>query len=475
VKEPCVNSTVLQRLRAELARAADEPAAVFAWQRDVRLSQLLRFHYETRHNRAYRQLLHQHGITSPTRLPMTAAGLEELPIVEKDFLRAARYDQTPAVPRADVRFVVCTSGSTGAPMNVPQSHALGRRAWGEMYARILLMAGREDLLDAPGYFVAHFNDAQPTTGTFVGMTQMREALSERVIMGNTSDPLRRHIEVLLGHRPRFSCSAPGFYLAVLAGAQEQGLDLRRTALDAVIPGGTPLSPENHARLKDGFGLRTLHLGYVGSELGWMGVQIAENGPYAIFADEYVLEVVDDAGRHVAPGERGRVLVTALGSDAVPLIRYANGDTARYLGRGGPYANFVLVDEFSRETQAIIGDGKVSYDDMASMPRAMAEMGAPVAAFQLAKRLAPDGRDQVHLRVELVDPDQDADTITQAAIRALRRHPHMDFHLSDGELPPPIVETYAPGHLTAGRFKVPIYVDETREAIPARRDPDVRHR
>lgn len=459
-----MNSSLLHHLRAELARAADESPAAFEWQRDVRLSQLVRFHYQTPYNTAYRRLLEAHGITAATRLPTTAAGLEDLPVVEKDFLRVARYEDTSAVPAADVRFVVSTSGSTGTPMSVPQSHAFGRRAWGEMYARILLLAGREDLLDQPAYFIAHFSDAIPTTGTFVGTTQMRETLSERAVIGNTSDPLSRHLEVLLGHRPRYSCSAPGFYLAVLAGAQAQGMDLSRIALDAIIPGGTPLTRENHARLKEGFGLTTLHLGYVGSELGWMGVQITEHGPYVIFADEYVLEIVDDAGRHVAPGQRGRVLVTALSSDAAPLIRYANGDTARYLGRGGPYANFPLVDEFSRETQAIIGDGKVSYDDIASMPRAMAEMGAPVTVFQLAKRLAPDGRDQVHLRVELADPDQDPEVVTQAAIKALRRHPHMDFHLGGGELPPPIVETYAPGHLAAGRFKVPLYVDETREAV-----------
>jgi phenylacetate-coenzyme A ligase PaaK-like adenylate-forming protein len=457
----------LERLRAELERVANQPSAVFERQQDARLMQLVRFHYENRLNIAYRRLLDRHGISSVARLPITVQGLGALPVVEKDFLREADYAHQPTVQGEQVRFVVWSSGSTGSPMSVPQSYAYGRRAWGEMYGRVCMLAGRSDVLGEPAYFVAHSPEANPITGSFVGCTQMSEVLGGHAVVGNTSDALRRHLQVLFGERPRYACSAPGFFLALLAGAQAESIDLRGMALDAVIPGGGPLSAENHARVKEGFGLTTLRLGYVCTELGWMGVQIAEDGPYAIFADEYIIEVVNEAGTHVARGERGRVLVTALSCDSVPLIRYANGDTARYLGRSAAYANFPLLDEISRDTLAIIGDGKVSYEDMAQMPRTMEAMGAPVAAFQLAKRLSPDGRDQVHLRVELVDPGQDVEHVTWAAIAALRKHPHMDFHLGDGELPWPIVETYAPGHLTTGRFKVPIYADETRPVAVAR--------
>jgi phenylacetate-coenzyme A ligase PaaK-like adenylate-forming protein len=461
-----LNGTLLERLRGELERAANEPASVFRWRRDARLMRLVRFHYADSRNPAYRHYLERHAFSSIGRLPITAEGLEDLPPVGKDLLREGGYATAAAIPAGDVRFIVSTSGTTGAPTHVPHSRTFGRRVFGELYARMCLMADRPDLLDQPLYFVGHYTNVNRSTGTFAAFTQARELLGKRAVMGSTSDAIACHLQVLLGKHIRSTCSAPHFYLALLAGAEAQGVTLRGAALDAIIAGGAPLSPENRARLKDGFGLSMLRLTYVSSELGWMGFQIAEGGPYAIFADEYVIEVVDDAGRHVAPGERGRVLVTALGSDAAPLIRYANGDTARYLGYGGPYANFPLLDEFGREALAIIGDGKVSYEDLAMMPQAMAAMGAPVGAFQLARRLAPDGRDQIHLRVELIDPGQSTEHVATAAVAALRRHPHMDFHISDGELPMPIVETYAPGHLTAGRFKVPPYVDEVGEGTRA---------
>ena len=462
-----MDGSLLERLRDELGAAASESEAVFGWRRSARLMELVRFHYANARNQTYQRLLVRRGIRSAAQLPITAEGLDALPIVEKDLLRAGDYASVPAIAPADVRFVVATSGSTGSPMSLPQSFRFGRRAWGEMYARACLVAGRADVLGEPAYFVAHYTDTNRGTGSYVGCTQMREVLGGGAIVGSTSDPLARHLEAFFEHQARSSCSAPGFYLALLAGAAARGIDLRGAPLDAVIAGGAPITAENHERLKDGLGLTTLRLGYASSELGWLGVQIAEDGPYTIFADEYIVEVVDQQGRHVAPGERGRVLVTALSGDAAPLIRYANGDTARYLGYGGPYAHFPLLDEIGRETVAIIGDGKVSYDDLAQIPTTMAEMGAPVAAFQLAKRLAADGRDQVHLRVELIDPDQDAEHISRSAIAALRRHPQMDFHIGDGELPMPIVEVFAPGHMTTGRFKVPLFVDETRTTTIAR--------
>jgi phenylacetate-coenzyme A ligase PaaK-like adenylate-forming protein len=460
-----MQASALERLRAEIERGSREYPAIFSWTRDVRLMQLLRFHYENPRNGAYRELLRQHGVESAAQLPLTVEGLSALPIVEKNFLRAGEYATQPAVPESQVRYVISTSGSTGSPMRVPHSYDFERRIFGDIFARIYMMLGFEHLLAEPAYFVSHYTPSTKSTGTYACFTQLRDIWGAPVTVGNTCDAFADHVRALSAARS--SCTAPGFYLATLAAAQQQGVDLSETPVELVILGGAPVSVENRARITSGFGLRALRLGYVSSELGWLGIQLEDGGPYSIFADEYIVEVLDEQGQHVAPGERGRVAITALSSDAAPLIRYACGDTARYLGYTGPYTNFPVLDEISRDTMAIIGDGKVMYEDLAEMPRTMAGLGAPVAAFQLAKRRAPDGRDQVHLRVELIDPGQDTRQVEHAAIAALRRHPHMDFHIGDGELPYPVVETYQPGHLTTGRFKVPLYVDETKPAAVAR--------
>ena len=73
----------------------------------------------------------------------------------------------------------------------------------------------------------------------------------------------------------------------------------------------------------------------------LGVEIADNygategfiawqcpqGSYHINAEHVLVELVDDAGHHVAPGEMGRVLITTLENYLMPLVRYDLSDYA----------------------------------------------------------------------------------------------------------------------------------------------------
>jgi phenylacetate-CoA ligase len=73
----------------------------------------------------------------------------------------------------------------------------------------------------------------------------------------------------------------------------------------------------------------------------LGVEIADNygategfiawqcpqGSYHINAEHVLVELVDDGGHHVAPGEMGRVLITTLENYLMPLVRYDLGDYA----------------------------------------------------------------------------------------------------------------------------------------------------
>jgi phenylacetate-CoA ligase len=73
----------------------------------------------------------------------------------------------------------------------------------------------------------------------------------------------------------------------------------------------------------------------------LGVEIADNygttegfiawqcpqGSYHINAEHVLVELVDEAGRQVAPGEMGRVLITTLENYLMPLVRYDMCDYA----------------------------------------------------------------------------------------------------------------------------------------------------
>lgn len=65
----------------------------------------------------------------------------------------------------------------------------------------------------------------------------------------------------------------------------------------------------------------------------------------VLSDNVHLEVLGQDGAPVAPGEVGEVVVTKLGHEAMPLIRYRNGDLARVSGRECPCGRpFPLLEE-----------------------------------------------------------------------------------------------------------------------------------
>lgn len=64
------------------------------------------------------------------------------------------------------------------------------------------------------------------------------------------------------------------------------------------------------------------------EVGNIAHECSAHAGLHVFEDSHVVEVVDDAGRQVAAGAPGRILVTNLTNRATPFIRYDLGDVGR---------------------------------------------------------------------------------------------------------------------------------------------------
>jgi phenylacetate-CoA ligase len=81
----------------------------------------------------------------------------------------------------------------------------------------------------------------------------------------------------------------------------------------------------------------------------------------VTAEDIVLELVDEAGRVVAPGQSGEIVVTHLASRAFPFVRYRTGDFGVLAkepcpcGRGLPVLDQIL----GRSTDFVVAaDGTV---------------------------------------------------------------------------------------------------------------------
>lgn len=94
-------------------------------------------------------------------------------------------------------------------------------------------------------------------------------------------------------------------------------------LRSVMACAGTLTSEARNAMSEAFGAR-IHNKYGSRECTDMACE-CEMGGMHVYAHHVNLEVVDDAGNQLPPGRPGRILVTLVGNQSFPLIRYDIGD------------------------------------------------------------------------------------------------------------------------------------------------------
>lgn len=134
--------------------------------------------------------------------------------------------------------------------------------------------------------------------------------------------------------------------------------------------------------------------YSAQELGIVALQCPDGGGFHVMAEHYILEVLDDNGAPCAPGESGRVVVTALHNFLTPLIRYEIGDFAEVgaacsCGRTLPKLNRILG---RTRNMLVLPDGRKTWPTFGT--RSFHEV-APVRQHQVVQTALD------HLEVKIV--------------------------------------------------------------------------
>jgi phenylacetate-CoA ligase len=96
-------------------------------------------------------------------------------------------------------------------------------------------------------------------------------------------------------------------------------------------GGQVLSPSDRQALTEAFGTQPLDL-YGSVEVGSIAWQCASADLYHLEHDSVLVELLDEDGAPVLPGEVGEVILTSLQNPHMPFVRYRVGDRARLADR-----------------------------------------------------------------------------------------------------------------------------------------------
>ena len=216
-----------------------------------------------------------------------------------------------------------TSGSTGQPLEIAinglvlvSSNALLTRMarwFGLDPSRPLAMIRRAENDPVPPY---------PDGATRKGWSFADPQAPLYILELKT--PVDRQIEWLSRKKaPYLLTPASGALGIAHAVTPESG---RALGIEMVISIGETIPDGTREFIAERLGARFAAM-YACQEVGAIACECEIAPHYHVAAENALVEIVDDQGRDVRPGERGRVVVTGLYNFAMPFIRYAIGDVA----------------------------------------------------------------------------------------------------------------------------------------------------
>lgn len=148
-------------------------------------------------------------------------------------------------------------------------------------------------------------------------------------------------------------------LAAHAEARQRTLHLPQ--LRVVCTTGEPLYPHQRELIGRVFGAPVANE-FGSRDIGFTAHE-APGGQMLLMSESHIVEVLDEAGRPVAPGETGEAVITGLASAAQPFIRYRTGDVLRLASEPatGGQGLHVIAAVTGRQTDFVVAaDGRVMH-------------------------------------------------------------------------------------------------------------------
>lgn len=173
----------------------------------------------------------------------------------------------------------------------------------------------------------------------------------RIKVRGTSKGRRLYIPVseVLANATDVAHRLQKFAPAVVEGYASLLIELARLPQDTlprpdfVISFGEHLTEAARKKIAGAFKCEVISR-YGMEEFGVVGAECTLHQGFHVNTEAFIAEVVDQAGRPVPEGNHGRILITDLTNDTMPLVRYDTGDSGMYISEcacGSPAPRLIL--------------------------------------------------------------------------------------------------------------------------------------
>ncbi len=264
-------------------------------------------------------------------LPNDILNLEDfkkIPMTTKEDLQHQNQDFI-SVPKAEIIDYVTTSGTLGKPVSFALNEAdLQRLAENEKRSFEMVGITRDDVVQLTTTLDRRFMAGM---AYFLGLRK----LGAGIVRSGSGLPALQW-ESITRFQPKYLVAVPSFLLKMIAFAKQEGIDLKKTSVKAVICIGEPLRDSNLKLNALGRKINAdwdieLFSTYASTEMATAFTECKEHTGNHNLPDLIFAEILDKNGKEVETGQIGELVVTPLQTRTMPLLRFATGDMVRKLG------------------------------------------------------------------------------------------------------------------------------------------------
>ena len=256
----------------------------------------------------------------------TLEDLKYIPCTTKQDLQKAN-DDFICVPRSEVADYVTTSGTLSTPTTFALTvHDLERLAYNEAMAFECAGGHKGEV-----YQLMTTIDKRFMAGLayFMGVVKMGGSM---IRVGNGIPELQW--DTINRIKPDAIVCVPSFILRIIQYAEEHGIDYRSSSIKKAICIGENLREQDFSlnllgrRISEKWDIK-LHSTYASTEMGHSFTECVEGKGGHHHPELLICEILDDNGNPVQEGDFGELVITTLGVEGMPLLRFKTGDITSF--------------------------------------------------------------------------------------------------------------------------------------------------
>ena len=253
--------------------------------------------------------------------------LRKLPLTSKDDLQKFS-NEFICVEKDEIIDYVTTSGTLGDPVTFALTEAdLERLAYNEWLSFSTAGCTRSDIMQLMTTIDRRF---MAGLAYFLGARKMGMGI---VRVGNGIPELQW--DTIRRIHPDCCMVVPSFLMKLVDYASHNGIDWRGSSLKKAICIGESLRDADTfalstlgQRIHDVWPELELYSTYASTEMQSSFTECSAHNGGHVPVDLIIVELLDEGGNPVVPGQPGEVTVTTLGVEAMPLLRFRTGDICR---------------------------------------------------------------------------------------------------------------------------------------------------